>query len=382
MVSRLITVLGMVGVEAFSTSVAASGDAPVPYGQGDDTPPTRVLVVYAADEHNQIKVLADAVAEGAGSIGADTKVMEVASANYKRHVFGWADAVVLGSGVFNGNAAPRLLEFINSFDFMDSLQTKVGGAFVTGGAAGGGVQMVLDSLNRGMKTFGMVTIGGRNWRNTDGTVGLTTGDESIDDANHTLALARDQGSRIAQLATTLRRSSSVSGELDAPVPGVTRVLDSVAWSLGQGKWSEETRLHVTCEAYCRGWSAAVGCGTCSPSAFSFDGAAQMCIHPGPLGTGLLCRMDQTTLEVTGESCCGVGGPCEIPQPDAPMDNTSMWPGGCCYGGNCGNCPGGSPLSDNFPLLTDSRTHSSNRRYFDHKTFTCMVGVDPATYNFV
>lgn len=371
-VLRLIAVLG-VQAEAFSAS---------PYGEGDIVTPTRVLVIYAADEYNQIKILADAVAEGAASIGAETKVMEVSSANYKRDVFGWADGVVLGSGVFNGNAAPRLLDFLNSFDFMDNLQTKVGGAIATGGSAAAGLQMVMDSLNRGMKTFGMVTIGGRNWRNSDGVVGLTTADASLDDPKHTLSLARDQGSRIAQLATSLRHSSAEPGALDAPLYGVTRVLDSVAWSLSRGKWSDDSRLQVTCEAYCRGWSAALGCGTCLPSAFDFDGGESLCIHPGPVGTGLLCRVDQNTLEMTGESCCGVGGPCEIPKPDAPMDNTSMWPGGCCYGGDCGSCPGGSPVSDTFPLLTDSRTHPSNRRYFDRKNFKCMVGVDPSKFNLV
>jgi flavorubredoxin len=78
----------------------------------------KVLIVYASDQYNQIKRVADAIGEGARSEGARVKVVEVSSANYKRDVFGWADGVVLGSGVFNGNAAPRMLEFINSFDFM------------------------------------------------------------------------------------------------------------------------------------------------------------------------------------------------------------------------------------------------------------------------
>merc|ERR1711939_1053396 len=107
----------------------------------------------------------------------------------------------------------------------------------------------------------------------------------------------------------------------------------------------------------------------------------MCVHPGPLGTGLLCRMNQTTLEPTGQSCCGEGGPCQLPteepqlykcvnnqcqktvsggvpldtcnkacsvstsvMPDHGATDSSGWPGACCAGGNCSNCPGGSPLS--------------------------------------
>merc|ERR1711920_1068758 len=111
----------------------------------------------------------------------------------KRDVFGWADGVVIGSGVFDSNPAPRILEFINSFDFMDSLSTKVGSAFATGGATAAGMENVLASTTKGLKTFGMVTVGGRSWRAADGVGALTTGDENLDNANQTLQLAKEQG---------------------------------------------------------------------------------------------------------------------------------------------------------------------------------------------
>lgn len=40
---------------------------------------------------------------------------EIAYGNYERDVAQWADAVILGSGVYNGNADPRVLTFINTF---------------------------------------------------------------------------------------------------------------------------------------------------------------------------------------------------------------------------------------------------------------------------
>jgi len=343
----------------------------------------KVLVVYASDEDGQIKMLADAIGEGAKSEGAEARVVEVSSANYKRDVSEWADGVVIGSGVFNGNPSPRVLEFINSFDFMDHLGTKVGSAFATGGAAAAGLENVLASINKGLKTFGMVSVGGRSWRNADGLgIVAASGDMMLD--THSLSLAKDQGSRVAQIAITLKRSSGVAGELDAPSYGVTRVLDSMTQSLGRGKWTGETRIQATCESYCRGWMAAVGCGTCSPLAFSFPGAESMCVHPGPTGTGLLCRVDQVTGEVTGQSCCGEGGPCTLPLPSrSDVNETGQWPGGCCNqeklahgGGDCSKCAGGSPPPDIFPLLTDSRTVPSNRRWFDFSTNTCKLGVQP------
>lgn len=78
-----------------------------------------VLVVYAQDPYGQTKQLAEAI--GAGAAGAQVKILPVELANYKRDVAEWADAFFLGSGVYNGNAKPELLEFIDSFDFDDDL---------------------------------------------------------------------------------------------------------------------------------------------------------------------------------------------------------------------------------------------------------------------
>ena len=78
-----------------------------------------VLVVYAQDPYGQTQQLAESI--GAGAAGAQVKILPVESVNYKRDVAEWADALFLGSGVYNGNAKPELLEFINSFDFEDDL---------------------------------------------------------------------------------------------------------------------------------------------------------------------------------------------------------------------------------------------------------------------
>jgi NAD(P)H dehydrogenase (quinone) len=172
---------------------------------------THVLVVYANDMYDQIKQLAGAIGDGASSVGASVRVLAVSEANYKRDVFEWADAVVVGSGVFNGNAAPIILEFINSFDFEDNLSMKVGGSFATGGAAVGGLELAIESLNRGLRTFGILTAGGTNWKNVEGTGVVTNGSESLDSNSESLALARNHGSRLAQLAARLKPAP-------APVP--------------------------------------------------------------------------------------------------------------------------------------------------------------------
>eukprot|EP00404_Azadinium_spinosum_P000849 CAMPEP_0180415716 /NCGR_PEP_ID=MMETSP1036_2-20121128/70_1 /TAXON_ID=632150 /ORGANISM="Azadinium spinosum, Strain 3D9" /LENGTH=603 /DNA_ID=CAMNT_0022420541 /DNA_START=70 /DNA_END=1882 /DNA_ORIENTATION=- len=181
--------------------------SPVLEGRGDGA---RILVVYVNDMYDQTKQLATAVAEGAESSGATVRCLEVADANYT----GVGDGIVLGSGVYNGNVAPSLLDFINSFDFQDDLSSKVGGSFATAGAVAAGLESVLSSLNRGMRIFGIVTVGGKSWKSAEGTAAVTNGSAAFASGSEELALARDQGARIAELAASLRATTTPT-----PAPG-------------------------------------------------------------------------------------------------------------------------------------------------------------------
>ena len=104
---------------------------------------TNVLIVYYNDPGDKTRTVAKSIASGAEKTGASVQTLEVSQANYKRDVANWADALILGSGVYNGNAHPDILSFINSFDFMDDLSNKVGGAFATGGAPSGKLTIML-----------------------------------------------------------------------------------------------------------------------------------------------------------------------------------------------------------------------------------------------
>merc|ERR1719183_3110121 len=83
-----------------------------------------VLIVYSNDQYDQNKAVALEIQKGAEAEGSTVRCLEVSAANYKNDVFDFADAVILGSGVYNGNASPDMLGFINTFDFMDDLSTK------------------------------------------------------------------------------------------------------------------------------------------------------------------------------------------------------------------------------------------------------------------
>jgi NAD(P)H dehydrogenase (quinone) len=217
--------------------------------RGEDA--ANILIVYAPDSNGLTKQLASALSDGAASASANVKLLMVQQANYERDVFQWADALVLGSGVYNGNAAPEILEFINSFDFENRLTSKVGSVFATAGSAAAGLQGTLEEMSRGMSMFGMVIVGGNSWQNARGTGIVTNGSQSV--AEEELALAKDQGARVAGLAKVL----SANKPTPSPVPSI-----GVPPSWGQ-TWRATVSANVTQVGYDAGLVIVNFTGDCS-----------------------------------------------------------------------------------------------------------------------
>ena len=86
----------------------------------------------------------------------------------------------------------------------DDLSNKIGASFSTGGGVTGGLQPVLEQINRGLQTFRFVIVGGSSWQNGEGTGVLTApaGNWSMPESD--LALALGQGSRVGKLAQSLK----------------------------------------------------------------------------------------------------------------------------------------------------------------------------------
>jgi len=176
-----------------------------------------VFIVYSNDQFDHTKQLANAIANGSRSLTPNVRCVSVESANYKRDVLEWADVVVLGSGVFNGNADPSILSFVNSFDFLDDLSGRVGGSFATGGGAAAGLQPVLEQLNRALMNFRMVLVGGDSWQSGEGTAAVVPDAHIID--SETLQIAVGHGARLARVAAALKSLSPPPAP--PPVPNVT-----------------------------------------------------------------------------------------------------------------------------------------------------------------
>ena len=122
------------------------------------TPPS-LVIVYSSTTGNTAQ-MAKAVAEGAmAEGGVEVKlgtIAEITQMDLLR-----ADAILLGSPVYNANMDPRMQEFINAWPFEGRpLKDKVGAVFVSGGGISIGEELVMLNLIHALLIHGLVIVGG------------------------------------------------------------------------------------------------------------------------------------------------------------------------------------------------------------------------------
>jgi len=130
-----------------------------------------LIVYYSAGGHT--RTLAEAVARGAESAdSANVTLLPVEKATNARDLA--ADAIILGSPVYNANVSPAIQRFINQWPFRGApLRDKIGAAFVTAGGISAGEEFVQLSLLRSMLIFGMIVVGGPDWNQAFGASAIT-----------------------------------------------------------------------------------------------------------------------------------------------------------------------------------------------------------------
>jgi NAD(P)H dehydrogenase (quinone) len=155
---RLILSL-LVGFFLLSSSV---------YGQ--DKP--LVLITYYSPS-GSTKQLAEAIGEGARSVeGVEVVVLPIAEVTQQQLID--AQAILVGSPVYNGNIAPVVQEFINSWPFEGRpMKGKLGAAFVTGGGISIGEEGVMLDILRTMLIQGMIVLGGEEVEAAFGASAIT-----------------------------------------------------------------------------------------------------------------------------------------------------------------------------------------------------------------
>jgi multimeric flavodoxin WrbA len=153
--------------------------------------------------------MADAVARGVRSAsGATAKVLSVDQAKASDALS--ADAIILGSPVYNANVAPPIQDFINSWPFEEQkFRNKVGAAFVTGGGISAGEELVQLNILHSMLIFNMIIVGGPNWQQAFGASAITGetpfNQEDAEEIVHPDFLAKGAalGRRVADLSRRL-----------------------------------------------------------------------------------------------------------------------------------------------------------------------------------
>jgi NAD(P)H dehydrogenase (quinone) len=153
--------------------------------------------------------MAEAVAKGARSVeGAEVRLLAVEDAEVDDVL--WADAVILGTPVYNANVAPAIQEFINSWPYDGPMKDKLGAAFVTAGGISLGEESTQLSILRSMLVHRMIVVGGPGDEGALGASAITIEEPFTDDREETwvdprfLEKGEALGSRVAEVAASLR----------------------------------------------------------------------------------------------------------------------------------------------------------------------------------
>lgn len=171
-----------------------------------------ILVVYhSAQGHTQS--LAEAVAKGARSVDQVNVVLKTVAEATTPELLA-ADAIIVGSPVYNANIAPEVQQFINRWPFEGApLHDKIGAAFVTAGGMSAGEELVQMNILHSMLIFGMIVVGGPDWQQPFGASGIVaekpfeTEQQAGKVEAQFLKKGEALGKRVAELAWRLKLAS-------------------------------------------------------------------------------------------------------------------------------------------------------------------------------
>ena len=130
-----------------------------------------LITYYSKTAHTQS--LAEEVAKGASSIPGVQVVLKKIDQTTTKDLLN-ADAIILGSPVYNANLAPEVVQFMSTWPFEGNpLKDKIGAAFVTAGGISAGEELAQVNILQSMLVFGMVVVGGDDWTSAFGASAIT-----------------------------------------------------------------------------------------------------------------------------------------------------------------------------------------------------------------
>jgi len=139
--------------------------------------------------------MAEAVAEGAKNAGAEVTLSDVKECDPGQLLD--YDGIIAGSPTYYGILAGEMKDFFDrSVKYHGKLEGKVGGAFASAMAPGGGNETTIISILQMMLVHGMV-VQGKTRKNHYGAVAINAPDEEEKEE------CRQVGTRVATLAEKL-----------------------------------------------------------------------------------------------------------------------------------------------------------------------------------
>lgn len=163
----------------------------------------QVLISYHSETENT-RMMAKFVADGARSVDGVVVHLKTTEETTEEDLKN-ADAIIVGSPVYNANVTPEVSRFIASWPFEGApLKNKIGAAFVTAGGISAGEEIVQMNILQSMLVFGMIILGGPDWTQPFGASAITeegsfeVGNKIGIDQNF-LNKARDLGVRVAEI---------------------------------------------------------------------------------------------------------------------------------------------------------------------------------------
>ena len=130
-----------------------------------------LITYYSKTAHTQS--LAEEVAKGASTIPGVQVVLKKIDQTTTKDLLN-ADAIIVGSPVYNANIAPEVVQFMSTWPIEGNpLKDKIGAAFVTAGGISAGEELAQVNILQSMLVFGMVVVGGNDWTSAFGASAIT-----------------------------------------------------------------------------------------------------------------------------------------------------------------------------------------------------------------
>ena len=208
--------------------------------------PGYVIIIYSGKTNTGANsILANWIANGVKSSGMNVAgPFDISLITTQKddilELIKYSDGIIIGSGVYNGNIEPSMIEFFDNeagAGFNSSfLASKVAGQFATAKDSGTGGQLVLNSLSRLMQTFGVNIItggasrstvqkpGSGSWHTAQGILGIITKNKVGEPTFTNKYIKEDAnayGERIGQISSFFRQNyiQSMNPLTPKPNPG-------------------------------------------------------------------------------------------------------------------------------------------------------------------